>query len=107
MNSDNLERLILDGIVEVSGIDSHTGEMLYQFTSYAKENFPELQQEVDDYFSQLIMFFWEQGFINMDFSEDNPAVTITDKALNEEHVSALTPELRSALQIILDALRIQ
>ena len=107
MKPDNLEQMILDGIVEVSGIDSHTGEMLYQFTDYARENFPELQQEADEYFMQLIMFFWEQGFVDMNFSEDGPTVAITEKALSEQHVSELTPELRSALQIILDALRIE
>ncbi len=107
MNLDNLEQMILDGIIEVSGIDSHTGEMLYQFTDYAKETFPELQQEADEYFMQLVMFFWEQGFINMDLSEESPTVTITNKALNEQEVSKLSPELKSALQVILDALRIQ
>jgi hypothetical protein len=107
MNPDNLERMILDGLVEVSGIDSNTGEMMYVFTQYAKETFPELQREADEYFNQLILFFWEQGFINMDLSEENPTVTITEKALDKEEVAKLTTEVRSALQMILDALRIK
>lgn len=102
-----LNGLILDGLVEVAAMDMETGEMLYAFTEKAKEEVPDLFRQAEDFFNQLIMFFWEQGFISMDIGSENPVVSITEKALDPTEVAKLSKENQQALRIILEALRIQ
>jgi hypothetical protein len=107
-NSDDmLEQLILDGMVEVSALDSETGEMLYAFTDKAREQMPEMQRQAEKVFDELIMFFWENGFLSMNVDAPNPVIRVLPKALDEEEVSKLSVDQRVALRIILEALRIQ
>lgn len=101
-----LEELILEGFVEVAAMDMATGEMLYAFTEKAKEEIPDVYRRAEEFFNQMIMFFWEQGFVSMDIDSLNPSVTITPKALDQEEVSKLSYEHQQALRIILEALRI-
>jgi hypothetical protein len=105
-SEDMLDELILQGLVEVAGIDSDTGEMLYGFTEKAKIEMPHIQREAEEFFNSLIMYFWETGFISMNMSEPNPAVSLTEKAFDQEAIASLSTEHRSALNIIKDALRI-
>ncbi len=106
-SEDMLEQLILDGMVEVSALDSETGEMLYAFTDKAREQMPEMQRQAEKVFDELIMFFWENGFLSMNIDAPNPVIGVLPKALDEEEVSKLSVDQRVALRIILEALRIQ
>jgi len=106
-SEDLLDHLILDGMVEVSAIDSETGEMLYAFTEKAREQMPDIQRQAEQVFDEMIMFFWEKGFISMNIDAPNPVIGVLPKALDEEEVSKLSVEHRVALKIILDALRIR
>lgn len=106
-SEDLIDQLILDGMVEVSAIDSETGEMLYAFTDKARDQIPEMQRHAERIFDEMIMFFWENGFISMNVGDPNPVVGILPKALDEEEVSKLSVDHRVALRIILDALRIR
>lgn len=101
------EKLILDGIIEPSAIDMDTGEMLYEFTSYAMESMPDLKRQADEEFHSFIMFFWENGFISMNVMLDSPTVTITPKALDKDEVAKLPKEYQSMLKVILEALRVR
>jgi hypothetical protein len=47
------------------------------------------------------MALWEKGFLNMNPTELNPMVTLTDFALNEEAVASLHPDLRRTLIMII------
>lgn len=105
-SEDMLDQLILDGIVEPAGIDMDTGEMLYSFTEKGKNEVPAIRREAEKYFDSVIMYFWENGFISMDVSEKNPVISITEKAFNQEEISKLSSEMKQALNIIKDALRI-
>lgn len=106
-SEDLIDQLILDGMVEVSAIDSQTGEMLYAFTDKAREQMPDMQRHAEKIFDDMIMFFWEKGFISMNIDAPNPTISVLPKALDEEEVSNLSVEQRVALKIILDALRIR
>ena len=105
MDEELLERLILDGIVEVAGLDSKTGEMLYSFTKKVLER-PDLMAMITDTHVQEIYYLWEQGFLDMNMLEDNPTVRITPKALNDYEVDQLPPHLQIALRQIVEASRI-
>ena len=101
-----LERLILEGFVEVSAMDSETGEMLYSFTDKAKEVFPEIEQEAHAFFNSILMYFWENGFISMNLEEDNPTVRLNPKAFDVSEIEKLSSEMKHALNVIKEILRI-
>jgi flagellar motor protein MotB len=96
-----IEKMLLEGAIEVCGIDSTTGEFLYNFTDSFKELYPELYNETQSCFSREIMFLWENRFLSMDITEQNPVVTITEKALDKEEVDKLDPETQTMLKEII------
>lgn len=98
---DAIDQLILAGALEVAGIDIDTGEPVYNFTEKLIDVSPELHKEVALYFSRETMSLWSQGFLDMDVTEANPLVTLTEKALNVEEVSKLSKESQSTLNEII------
>jgi hypothetical protein len=101
---DQIEKMILDGSLEVSGIDEATGEFLYTFTEKLAEQYPELYKETQTYFSKEMMFLWENNFVAMDITESNPLVSLTEKALDKEQVSKLSPEVQAMLKEVVRVL---
>lgn len=100
-----LERLILAGAVEVSGI-AESGEFTYSFTQKIDELDAELKQRMDDIFLGECQKLWELGFINMNISEKNPVVSITSLALDEPAVARLSPALQETLEYIMKVLKL-
>lgn len=100
-----IEDLILKGALEVSGIDIETGEPLYNFTHKLKDVSPELDQEIQTFFSQEMMFLWENGFVEMDITEENPIVKLTEKAFNNKEVLKLDKDKQYTLKDIIRQLR--
>jgi len=88
-SEDYLEYLILNGYVEVAGLDPDTQEFLYSFTEEARNTVPGLQQQLNEEFYGLIVYLWEHGFIAMDIESESPRITLLPKALNESEVSQL------------------
>jgi len=96
-----MEELILSGVVEVAGIDSETGEFLYNFTHKLKELMPELWNERLDFIHQEIMYFWETGFLDVEeMDSKNPIVFLTPMAFDEEEISNLPEDKRESLEEI-------
>jgi hypothetical protein len=98
---DEIDRLILNGGLEVAGIDIETGEPLYNFTEKLIEVNPQLHEEISRYFSNEAMSLWSEGFLDMDVTEKNPMVSLTPKALNEEEVAKLTKDKQYTLKEIM------
>jgi hypothetical protein len=99
-----LEQLILDGIIEFSAMSSD-GEMLYSFSTDIAEKAPAIYELMMAMHMQEIYELWKLGFLQMDITQENPLVTITTKALDEEQVGELSKPLRMALTEIMDAMR--
>lgn len=99
-NNETVDYLIMNGGLEVAGIDSETGQFLYVFTPKIKELMPELYSEHLNHVNGEIMRLWETGFLNVDFLTEEPIVTITEKALDEEAVSALSKDDQWSLEEI-------
>lgn len=98
MQEPSIDDLILAGAIEVSGIDSETGEFLYTFTNKMKEVSPELYRLHLNQVHDEIMYFWERGFLELDdMSSNNPRVTLTEKAFNKIAISELPKEKMMAL----------
>ena len=93
-----IDKLILNGAMEMAGIDSKTGEILYQFTPKLKEVMPELYNEHLNFVNAELMRLWEKGFVNMDLMSDSPIVTLSEKAFNEEEMSSLSDQDKWAIQ---------
>jgi hypothetical protein len=103
---DKIEELILEGAVEVSGIDSETGEFLYSFTEKIHEVAPEIARESQDLFNRYMYVLWEKGFIHMDIDSKNPMVSLLPKCFIEEEVAGLSKDLSLVLRSIMEALRL-
>jgi hypothetical protein len=95
-----IEELILDGVIEISGIDMESGDPLYNFTSKLKDQEPELYSIHNNYFFQDLTNLWEKGFINIEFFQEDPTVTITEKVWDEKEVSKLNTEEKHSLNEI-------
>lgn len=98
---DAIEQLILAGALEIAGIDIDTGEPVYNFTEKLIDVSPELHSEVSTYFSRETLDLWQEGFLDMDVTEKNPVVRLTQKALNEIEVANLDKEKQYTLKEII------
>jgi hypothetical protein len=98
---DAIEKLILAGALEVAGIDIDTGEPVYNFTEKLIDVNPELHSEVSTYFSRETMALWQEGFLDMDITEKNPIVRLTQKALDKIEVANLNKDKRYTLKEII------
>lgn len=99
-DDDLLEQLILDGVVEFAGIDNDTGEMLYSFSPDLADKSPEIFKRVVEMHIGDIHKLWELGFLDMDMTENNPLVNITEQALDIDKIKTLPNELRIVLEQI-------
>jgi DNA-binding MarR family transcriptional regulator len=100
-DSEIINKLILNGGLEVSAMDQDTGEILYSFTPKIKELMPDLYEEHIQTVNQEVMNLWEKGFLEMDLFQSDPIITITEKALNKKYVDTLSKQEQwSLLEII-------
>lgn len=98
---DKIEDLILSGALEVAGMDMDTGDMLYNFTDKLKDVSPDLYEEMSNYISTETMSLWVDGFLDIDMTEKNPMVFLTNKAFDESEVSKLSKEKQYTLKEII------
>jgi hypothetical protein len=97
----SMEELILNGVVELAGIDSETGEFLYNFTPKLKELMPELWNERLDFIYEEVMFFWENGFMEVEGMETmNPTIFLTPLAFDEAAVAELPQDKQDSFKEI-------
>ena len=94
-NEDELiKNLILEGALEVAGIDSENGEFLYTVTPKMQEIMPDMYEDHITQVNRDILNLWEKGYVNVDFLSPNPMVTISEKGLDNDEVSKLSkPEI--------------
>jgi hypothetical protein len=95
-----IEDLILGGALEVAGIDSQTGEFLYNITPKLRDVMPDLYQDHIKTVNKNMLILWEKGYLNIDFMDDDPLVTIADKGLDLKEIKKLSQEEVFALEEI-------
>ena len=89
-----IKNLILEGALEVAGVDSETNEFLYSITPKMQEVMPDMYEDHITQVNRDILNLWEKGYVNVDFLSPNPMVTISEKGLDKNEVSKLTkPEI--------------
>ncbi len=109
MNEEDLiiEKLILEGALEFGGVDVNTGEILYTFTSKLKKIMPELYNEHLNFVNSEIMYFWEFGFVSIDdLADENPKVTLTLKAYDQDKIKELPADKQRSLEEIKRILKV-
>ena len=84
-----IEKLILDGGLEVVGVDSEDGSLLYSFTPKIKELMPELYHDHLNSVNAEILFLWERGYVDIDFLSKDPVVTLTEKSFDKSEMARL------------------
>ena len=95
-----IEKLILIGAMEVSGINED-GEFLYGFTPKLKEINPELFNLIHESINNGIMSLWADGFLDINVESEDPMVRLTEKCFDEEAINALEPKRREFLEGII------
>lgn len=100
-----IEELILSGALEACGIDIETGEPLYNFTSKLQSVNPDLHDEFISYFHQETMALWELGFIDMDVTNPNAIVKLTQKAIDQAEILKLDKQTQFTLKEIIRILK--
>ena len=94
------DMLILNGAIEVVGIDPITNEFLYSMTEKMIDIMPEIYNEHINQLNNQIMNLWQDGFLNVDLLDSNPVVTLTDKAFDIKELSKIDLESLECLNEI-------
>lgn len=92
-----IDDLILEGGLEVVGVDDETGEILYVFTPKVKELMPDLYEQHLNFVNDELMVLWEKGYVNIDFFKEDPPISLTEKAFNDDEIKTLSLEERWSL----------
>lgn len=85
-----IEKLILEGGLEVAGIDAEDGSLLYSFTPKIQQLMPELYDDHMNAVNAEILSLWERGYVDIDFLSKDPVVTLALKSFDEKEISKLT-----------------
>lgn len=93
-----IDNLILEGGIEVAGVDPETGEMLYSFTPKVKEIMPELYDDHLNFVNDELMVLWEKGYVDINFLMDDPLISLTSKAFVPEEVDKLSKQEKWSLK---------
>ena len=91
-NPNDIEGLILEGVLQPAGIDSETGEMLYNFTDKLKDSYPELHREALNLVNNGVMRLWEKGLVDIDLFQEFPIVKLNNKSFDKDLVDSLDQE---------------
>lgn len=103
-NFDKLfDELITSGAVELSAMDEN-GQPLYSYTEKMFDVFPAIAAAMMNAFQSDLMQLWELGFLDMDVTDQNPTVRLTDKAKDDGLIADLPNDLRNTLITIKNAM---
>lgn len=107
INNKMIDELILSGALQVAGLDSETGEFLYQFTQKLKDVSPALYDEHVNHVNGELMRLWEKGLLDINMADENPIVKLTEKAFDDKELSELPKEDRWGIEEIKRLLKSQ
>jgi hypothetical protein len=96
--SQMVDSLILTGGIEIAGVDSDTGEILYAFTPKIKELMPELYDSHMNFINDELMALWEKGYVDIDFFQEDPLISMNDKSNDEVEIKKLSKKERWSLE---------
>jgi hypothetical protein len=89
---DAIDYLLLNGGLEVVGLDSDNGEFLYAFTPKIKDLMPGLYEEHIGDVNKNVLKLWEMGYLEIDFMQEDPVINLGAKAFDSKEVSKLSKD---------------
>lgn len=96
-----IDALILNGALEISAMDSETGQMVYAVTDKMAEIAPEIYKEISDQTQKDIMSLWEKGLLSVDILSENPEVSLTEIALDRGNWEDLSDSEYSTMNTVM------
>lgn len=93
-----IDNLVLSGGLEVAGVDPETNEILYAFTPKVKDLMPELYDGHLNFVNDELMVLWEKGYVDINFLQDDPSVSLSDKAYDESELAKLSKTEKWSIQ---------
>jgi hypothetical protein len=103
MDQSYIEKLILDGSLEVSGI-TESGDLTYSFKEGLEQKHPEIYKQLSKLLYDHITMFWQHGFLEFDMTEIDPVISLTEKIYDNEALSKLSEIERINLNIVINTL---
>lgn len=100
---DMIDELILNGALEIQGLDMETGQIVFSVTEKMIELAPELYYEIEESIHKVIMSLWEKGFLAMDVTAVSPNVSPTEAALDRNNWDVLSEEQRHVMNTVMRA----
>jgi len=98
---DIIDALILEGALEVSAIDSESGQLVYAITDKLAELAPEIYREISDQTQRDVMSLWSKGLLVVDFLSDNPDISLTKMALDRSNWINLSDSEYSVMNTVM------
>lgn len=96
--SEIIDHLILEGGIEVAGVDPESGEILYAFTPKVKEIMPELYDDHLNFVNAELMALWEKGYVDIDLLMEDPIISLTKKSYDPKAIQSLSKQEKWSLQ---------
>lgn len=93
-----IEKLILEGGLEVAGVDSEDGSLLYSFTPKIKKLMPELYNDHLNSVNAEMLYLWEKRYVDIDFLAKDPVVTLASKSFDEVEISKLSKRQKWSIE---------
>lgn len=93
-----IDHLILEGGLEIAGVDSESGEILYSFTPKVKDIMPELYHDHLNFVNDELMALWEKGYVDIDLLMDDPIISLNKKSYDPKQTQDLSKQEKWSLQ---------
>jgi hypothetical protein len=104
ITNEELEAMILDGLVEFAGLDTDTGEFLYSFTPKMYKENPRVLMESILAIKHDLEILMDAGFIIVDLEDENPSIYLTGMHEDPEMVGMLSVQHQKMLSFIVSIL---
>jgi hypothetical protein len=98
---DMIDALILNGALEISAMDSESGQMVYAVTDKMAEVAPEIYKEISDQTHRDVMSLWSKGLLVVDIMSNSPDISLTELALDRANWIDLSDSEYSVMNTVM------
>ena len=98
---DIIDALILNGALEVSAIDSETGQFVYTVTEKMAELAPEIYEEINNQIAKDIMTLWQKRLLIVNVMSDSPEVSPSEVGLDRANWINLSDSEYSTMNTVM------
>ena len=98
---DIIDALILQGALQIEGVDQDSGQTVFSVTDKMEEIAPEIYNEFQESLYQTVLSLWEKGYLNMNIMDQEPEVYPTEEALDRNTWKGLSYEELSVMNTVM------